>query len=326
MRARWCSTRRRSTAKSGGQVGDQGVIKGAKGALFRVTDTQKKLGDLFVHIGTVEKGSFKPGDAVELAVDHARRSATRANHSATHLLHEALRQVLGTHVAQKGSLVAPERLRFDFSHTKPMTAEEIAAVEAMANAFVLQNSPVETRLMAIEDAMETGAMALFGEKYGEEVRVVAMGDAASGPAAGKPKANKAWSIELCGGTHVRQTGDIGLVRVVAESASAAGVRRIEALTAEGARAYLAAQDARVRELASLLRTRPEDVVERVKALAEERKQLERELTNAKRSLALAGGGTAGNGAAAQQDAIRTVGATKLLARLVQGSTPRTCAA
>src|SRR4029079_16876121 len=161
-------------------VGDQGVIKGPKGALFRVTDTQKKLGDLFVHVGRVEKGAFKVGDAVELAVDHARRAATRANHSATHLLHEALRQVLGEHVAQKGSLVAPDRLRFDFSHPKPMGPDEVAAVEGMANAFVLQNSSVATRLMSLEDALETGARALFGEKYGEEVRVVSMGVGAGG--------------------------------------------------------------------------------------------------------------------------------------------------
>ena len=151
------------------------MIRGAKGALFRVTDTQKKLGDLFVHLGRVEKGSFKAGEAVELEVDHARRTATRANHSATHLLHEALRQVLGAHVAQKGSLVAPDRLRFDFTHQKPMSAEEIAAVEELANAVVLENSPVETRLMALEDAKASGAMALFGEKYGDEVRVVSMG-------------------------------------------------------------------------------------------------------------------------------------------------------
>src|SRR5262249_46645790 len=157
--------------------------------------------DLFVHFGKVEKGSFKPGDAVALTVDHGRRTATRANHSATHLLHEALRQVLGTHVAQKGSLVAPDRLRFDFSHTQPMSAQELAAVEDMANAYVVQNAPVETRLMALEDALETGAMALFGEKYSEEVRVVSMGLAESGP-----KANKPWSVELCGGTHVVRTG------------------------------------------------------------------------------------------------------------------------
>src|SRR5262245_51768737 len=269
--------------ESGGQVGDQGVIEGPKGALFRVTDTQKRLGDLLVHFGKVEKGSFKPGTAVALAVDHRRRTATRANHSATHLLHEALRQVLGTHVAQKGSLVAPDRLRFDFSHTKPMSAEELAAVEDMANAFVVQNTPVETRLMALEDALETGAMALFGEKYGEEVRVVSMGLGETGA-----KANKAWSVELCGGTHVARTGDIGLIRVTAEVASSAGVRRIEALTAEGARAYLAAQDARVVELAAILGTEPERLAERVKALQERRKQLEREIADARRQLALAG--------------------------------------
>ena len=271
--------------EAGGQVGDRGVIEGPKGALFRVTVTQKRLGDLFVHFGRVEKGSFKPGDAVALSVDHTRRTATRANHSATHLLHEALRQVLGTHVAQKGSLVAPDRLRFDFSHTKPMNAEELAAVENMANAYVVQNTPVATRLMAKEEAMESGAMALFDEKYDDEVRVVSMGVGQSGQ-----KANKAWSVELCGGTHVTRTGDIGLVKIVAESASAAGVRRIEALTAEGAREYLSQQDTRMRELSGVLRTRPDDVVERVKALLEERKQLERQLADAKRQLALGGAG------------------------------------
>jgi alanyl-tRNA synthetase len=313
--------------ESGGQVGDEGTIEGPRGALFRVTDTQKKLGDLFVHFGRVEKGTFKPGDAVALTVDHARRTATRANHSATHLLHEALRQVLGTHVAQKGSLVAPDRLRFDFSHTKPMAPEEVAAVEAMANAYVLQNAPVVTRLMALEDAVESGAMALFGEKYGEEVRVVSMGVPASEPSApeAKGKPNKAWSVELCGGTHVSRTGDIGLVKIVAEGASAAGVRRIEALTAEGARAYLAAQDQRMRELAGVLRTRPDDVVDRVKALMEERKQLERQLGEAKRQLALGGGaaqhnGKAGDGAAAAP--VRAVGGIKLLARTVQGLAPK----
>jgi alanyl-tRNA synthetase len=304
--------------ESGGQVGDTGLIKGPKGALFRVTDTEKKLGEIFVHIGRVEKGSFQPGDAVELAVDHDRRAAIRANHSATHLLHEALRQVLGTHVAQKGSLVAPDRLRFDFSHTKPMAPDEIAAVESMANAYVLQNSLVETRLMAVDDAIESGAMALFGEKYGEEVRVVSMGVGTSGA-----KANKAWSVELCGGTHVKRTGDIGLVKIVAESASAAGVRRLEALTAEGARAYLAEQDGRMRELASLLRTKPDDVVERVKALVDERRQLERQLSDAKRQIALGGGsGPAANGAGEARPAIRTVGDIKLLARTVQGLNPK----
>jgi alanyl-tRNA synthetase len=275
--------------ESGGQVGDRGVIRGPKGALFRVAETQKKLGDLFVHLGTVESGSFQAGDAVELEVDHARRTATRANHSATHLLHEALRQVLGEHVAQKGSLVAPDRLRFDFVHQKPMSAEEVRQVETLANALVLQNSPVETRLMALDDAKASGAMALFGEKYGEEVRVVSMGEP-------QPGANKAWSVELCGGTHVARTGDIGLVRIVGESASSAGVRRIEALTADGARAYLAEADERLKEVAAILKTRPDDVVERLKTIVDERKALEKQLADAKKQLALGGGGGAGAGA------------------------------
>jgi len=310
--------------EAGGQVGDQGVIKGPNGALFRVSDTQKKLGDLIVHIGVVESGSFKPGDSVEMIVDHARRTATRANHSATHLIHEALRQVLGTHVTQKGSYVGPDRLRFDISHPKPLTASELAEVEAMANAYVLQNSEVTTRLMSLEDARETGAMALFGEKYGEEVRVVAMGVGLAGA-----KANKPWSIELCGGTHVRRTGDIGLVRIVSESASAAGVRRIEALTGDGARAYLAEQDQRVRELAGLLRTRPEEVVDRVRSLMENARSLEKQVADLKRQAALSGlaapaqgaapGAAAGAGAGL---AIKTVGSVKLLARTVQGLNPK----
>ena len=279
--------------ESGGQVGDQGVIKGPKGALFRVTDTQKKLGDLFVHIGTVEKGAFKPGDAVELVVDHARRTATRANHSATHLLHEALRQVLGDARRPEGlaggARAAALRLlsiqahdargvRGRRGHGQRVRAAELAGRDAPDGARGCQARPAR--------------VALFGEKYGEEVRVVSMGvgDGAKRPASDSSgKANKAWSVELCGGTHVERTGDIGLVSLPAESASAAGVRRIEALTAEGARDYLAQQDARMRELAGALRTKPDDVVERVKALMEERKQLERDLANAKRQLALGGG-------------------------------------
>ncbi len=302
--------------ESGGQVGDQGVIRGAKGVLFRVTDTQKKLGDLFVHVGRVEKGSFKTGDAVELEVDHARRSATRGNHSATHLIHEALRQVLGTHVAQKGSLVAPDRLRFDFVHQKAMTAEEIADVERLANAVVLENGPVETRLMALEDAKASGAMALFGEKYGDEVRVVSMGGLADGePGKTVSGSNKAWSVELCGGTHVRRTGDIGLVKVIAESASAAGVRRIEALTGEGARAYLVDADQRLKDAAAVLKTRPDDVIERLKALVEERKTLERQLADAKRQIALGGGSGAGKEEGA---GITEIGGRKFLRLSVAG--------
>ena len=283
--------------ESGGQVGDGGLITGAKGLLLRVSTTQKKLGDLFVHRAHVEKGAVKLGDTVELAVDHQRRAAIRANHSATHLLHEALRQVLGTHVAQKGSLVSPDRLRFDFSHTKPMSAAEIRAAEDLANAIILQNSPVETRLMAVDDAIASGAMALFGEKYGDEVRVVSMGHPVSaGAGTAGPNPNKAWSVELCGGTHARRTGDIGLVKIIAEIGSAAGVRRIEALTAEGARAHLAHSDEVVREAASVLRTRTEDLVDRLKALVEERKQLEKQLADTKKQIAM------GANAAASSDA------------------------
>jgi alanyl-tRNA synthetase len=301
--------------ESGGQVGDCGIIKGPKDAVFRVTDTQKKLGTLLVHTGVVERGNFKVGDAVELIVDHARRSATRANHSATHLIHRALRQVLGSHVAQKGSLVAPDRLRFDFSHPKPVSSTELKAIEDLANAVVMQNAPVETHLMALEDAMQSGAMALFGEKYGDEVRVVSMGK--NGADATGTQSNTAWSVELCGGTHVKQTGDIGVVKITGEGASAAGVRRIEALTGVGARAYLNDQDARVRELAGILRTKPEDVVERIKTLIEDRKGLEKQLADAKRELALGAAATS-KGTRQAANAIRTVGKVKLLARTVQG--------
>jgi alanyl-tRNA synthetase len=295
--------------ESGGQVGDRGIIRGPKGALFRVSDTQKKFGDLFIHIGKVEAGSFKAGDAVELDVDHQRRTATRANHSATHLLHEALRQVLGEHVAQKGSLVSPDRLRFDFVHQKPMSPDEVRQVEALANALILQNSAVETRLMALDDAKASGAMALFGEKYGDEVRVVSMGEPA-------PGANKAWSVELCGGTHVKRTGDIGLVKIVGESASSAGVRRIEALTADGARGYLAEADERLKEAAAILKTRPEDVVERLKAVVEERKALEKQLADAKKQIALGGGSGGGTGSGAP--AVAKVGDTNFFRLSVAG--------
>ena len=300
--------------EAGGQVGDTGVIRGPRGAIFNVQDTQKRLGDVFVHLGTVQKGTFKPGIAVELDVDRDRRASIRANHSATHLLHEALRQVLGTHVAQKGSLVAPDRLRFDFSHPKAMTDQEIKAVEDLANEIVLQNAPVETRLMDLEDALQSGAMALFGEKYGEEVRVVSMGANPDGA-----PSNRAWSVELCGGTHVTRTGDIGLIRVVGESASAGGVRRIEALTASSARRYLDEQDVRVKDIACLLRSRPDDVVERIKGLLDERKQLERQLADFKRQAAM-GGGASDAGEEASQ--VRAIGDIKLLARSVKGLNPK----
>ncbi len=243
--------------ESGGQMGDAGVIV-AGSAKVEISDVQKKGEGLFVHYGRVVSGTLKVNDAAVLTVDHGRRGQLRANHSATHLLHEALREVLGTHVAQKGSLVAPERLRFDVSHPKPMSEEELKTVEEMANEIVLQNAPVTTRLMSVDDAIAEGAMALFGEKYGDEVRVVGMGTGVRGAKAGKP-----YSVELCGGTHVRATGDIGLVHVLGESAVGAGVRRIEALTGSAARDYLAAQDERVKTLASLLKVGQGDIVGRV---------------------------------------------------------------
>jgi alanyl-tRNA synthetase len=267
-------------AESGGQSGDMGLIKTAEGATFRVTDTLKRVGDLFVHVGQVESGAFNVGDAVALTVDNRRRSGNRQHHSATHLLHEALRTRLGTHVAQKGSLVEPERLRFDFSHTKPMTAEDMAFVEAMANDIVLQNDAVNTRLMSVDDAVAEGAMALFGEKYGDEVRVVSMGRNPEG------SAKVSYSLELCGGTHVRRTGDIGLIKVVSESAVAAGVRRMEALAGAAARAYLDEQDKRVTAAAAVLKTSPSQLVERLESLMEERKKLEKELRDVKKSMAL----------------------------------------
>jgi len=268
--------------ESGGQVGDTGVMTG-EGVRFRVTDTQKKAGDVFVHTGVVEEGTLRDGAALALTVDHDRRSAIRANHSATHLLHEALRQVLGDHVAQKGSLVAPDRLRFDFAHPKPMSRDELERVEDIANDIVLQNSPVTTRLMAVDDAISSGARALFGEKYGDEVRVVAMGDVDGSNAMG-------WSVELCGGTHVRRTGDIGLVSVVGESAVAAGVRRIEALTGRVARKNANELASLARSVASELRAPVAEAPDRLAALLEERKKLERDLADARKKLALGGGG------------------------------------
>src|SRR5689334_14695761 len=220
-------------AESGGQVGDTGVLTGEGGLKFRVTDTQKKLGDFFVHVGTVESGEVKVGTALQLEVDHGRRSSIRAHHSATHLIHEALRQVLGDHIAQRGSMVAPDRLRFDFVHPKPITAEELARVEDIANDVVLENDEVTTRVMGVDEAREAGARALFGEKYGDEVRVVSMGRGARDHGANA----LGWSVELCGGTHVKRTGDIGLISVISEGAVASGVRRIEALTGNHARKH-----------------------------------------------------------------------------------------
>jgi alanyl-tRNA synthetase len=257
-------------AESGGQVGDTGVMTGDGSVRFAVSDTQKRAGDLFVHFGTVDEGTLNVGTALDLKVDHARRSAIRQNHSATHLLHEALRQVLGDHVAQKGSLVAPDRLRFDFSHPKPMSAEEIERVEDIANDVVLQNAPVITRLLSRDDAVASGARALFGEKYGDEVRVVAMGEGGGN--------TMGWSVELCGGTHVKRTGDIGIISVIGESAVASGVRRIEALTARAARANANTLARIAKAAASELRVPIEETPARVAALLDERKKLERVLS------------------------------------------------
>ncbi len=294
--------------ESGGQVGDTGVMTG-EGVRFKVTDTQKHLGDVLVHIGVVEEGTLKVGLALSLEVDHQRRGTIRKNHSATHLLHEALRQVLGDHVAQKGSLVAPDRLRFDFSHPKPMSAEEIERVEDIANDIVLQNAPVITRLLSRDDAIASGARALFGEKYGDEVRVVAMGENPLTKTGGN---TMGWSVELCGGTHVRRTGDIGLISVVGESGVAGGVRRIEALTANTARANLNNFARLAKATAADLRVPIDDVQNRVVTLLDERKRLERELSEAKKKLAMGGGASDG------ADGVRTVGDVKLMARSVEG--------
>ncbi|WP_026379646.1 alanine--tRNA ligase [Afifella pfennigii] len=293
--------------ESGGQVGDTGFIRSERGDLFRVNDTQKKADGLFVHLGKMEEGELAASEAVRMEVDSARRATVRANHSATHLLHKALRDTLGEHVAQKGSLVAPDRLRFDFSHPKPMGEAEVRRVEDEANAIILQDAPVTTRLMDRDAAIAAGAMALFGEKYGDEVRVVTMGTVP-----GESGEARDYSVELCGGTHVGATGEIGLVKVIGESAVAAGVRRLEALTGEAARHYLAEQDRRVKDLAARLKVRPEELMARVDGLVEERRRLERELAEAKKQLAMGGGGKEG------AQPVREIGPFKVMARLVEG--------
>ena len=292
--------------ESGGQVGDAGVIFSAEGTEVVVSDTQKKLGAVWAHVGTVTKGTLKVGDVVELRVDTERRSAIRANHSATHLLHEALRRRLGEHVTQKGSLVAQERLRFDISQPTGLTPADIAAVEDEVNRRILGNSEVVTRLMSPDEARASGAMALFGEKYGDEVRVVSMG----GP---HGELDRDYSIELCGGTHVRRTGDIGLFKIVAEGAVAAGVRRIEALTGTGAKAWLSERDHLLTEAASVLKVRPEDVPTRLAALVDERKKMERELAELRRQVAMGGGAKADGGNEAKD-----VAGIKYAARVVEG--------
>jgi len=295
--------------EGGGQVGDSGSLFSSKGAEGEVLDTEKKLGDLHIHVVKLGRGSVSVGDAVDLRVDSQRRSAIRANHSATHLLHAALKRILGPHVAQKGSLVASERFRFDFSHPKPMSEDELERVEDEVNTIVRQNSDVTTRLMPTKAAIEAGAMAMFGEKYGDEVRVLSMGSALD--AQGKP-----FSVELCGGTHVRRIGDIGLFSILSESAVAAGVRRIEALTSENARLYLEKQADAAREAASVLKTTPAELAQRVAQLSEERRRLEKELSDAKKALALAGPAQSGG------DDTREIGGIKVSLRVLEGVTAK----
>jgi alanyl-tRNA synthetase len=291
--------------ESGGQQGDTGAIFGAEGTEFAVADTQKQLGDLIVHVGRLTHGRLKLGDIVEMRIDGQRRARLRANHSATHLVHEALRRELGQHVAQRGSLVAPERLRFDFSHPKALSADEIEAIESEVNRRIRLNTDVVTRFMTPAEAVVQGALALFGEKYGDEVRVVSMGG----------DEHEGFSTELCGGTHVRRTGDIGLFKIVGESAVAAGVRRIEALTGDSAVRYLDEQEDRLLAAAAALKVAPVDVPDRVAALVEERKRLERELAEARRKLA-AGGGVA------EAPAFEQVGEIKFARRVLADVPPK----
>ncbi|MBB4612207.1 alanine--tRNA ligase [Novosphingobium taihuense] len=292
--------------ESGGQTGDAGTITGADGLVLQVSDTSKPLGRLHAHNATVASGAVKVGDVVKLDIDVERRDAIRANHSATHLLHAALRHRLGGHVTQKGSLVAADRLRFDFSQPTALTPDDIAAIEAEVNAEIRANEPVSTRLMSPDEAIEAGAMALFGEKYGDEVRVLSMGRVA----------DKHYSVELCGGTHVRALGDIGVFRIVSESAVSSGVRRIEALTGEGARQWFVAREDALKNTASILRTTPEDVEARVTALMDERKKLERELAEAKKALAL------GGGSAKAENADEDVGGVKFSGQVLDGLDPK----
>ena len=295
-------------AESGGQQGDSGTVTG-DGFEIVITETVKRAGKLSVHVGRLTKGSVKAGDAARLTVDPTRRARLAGHHSATHLLHEALRQTLGNHVVQKGSLVTADRLRFDFSQQRAITAYELARIEDIANKVVLQNTPVITRIMGVDDAIESGARALFGEKYGDEVRVVSMGNSEAG--AGR------YSVELCGGTHVGATGEIGLIKIVAESAVASGVRRLEALSGEAARRYLGEQDQRLKAIAEILKTTSADVGERVTALVEERRQMERELKEARRQLAMGGGAVSG-----AADAHEIIHGVNYFGKIVAGVSPK----
>jgi alanyl-tRNA synthetase len=294
-------------AESGGQVGDMGTITTDGGAVIAIEDTKKRAGALHGHIGKIEKGSIKKGEAVHLAIDVERRNRIRANHSVTHLYHAALREVLGKHVTQKGSLVGAERMRFDFTHPKAVTADEIAEIERRVNAVIRQNTPVETRVMAYDDAVAAGAMALFGEKYEDDVRVLTMGHSLAGDA-------KPYSVELCGGTHVRRVGDIAVTKIVSEGAVSAGVRRIEVMTGEAARTYLEHQASLARKASDALKTTAEDLPARIEALVAERRKLERELAEAKKQIALGGGG----GASSKEDEVAEIAGVKFIGRVLEG--------
>ncbi|MBT3396009.1 MAG: alanine--tRNA ligase, partial [Alphaproteobacteria bacterium] len=297
--------------QSGGQEGDAGIIAVAGGAEISVRDTKKKLGDLHVHFGTVTRGEVRTGDLAEMRVDHAARTKLRANHSATHLLHAAMRTELGDHVTQKGSLVAADRLRFDISHPKPVTSDELARIESAVNAQIRGNSEVRTLIMSPDEAVEQGAMALFGEKYGDEVRVVSMGSGSN--------TDDVYSTELCGGTHVGRTGDIGAFKIIAEAAVAAGVRRIEALTGEGASQHAWDQENLVRSAAAALKSAPGDLVDRVGALMDERKRLDRELADARKQLAMGG---SGGGSSGGDTPVKEIAGVRFDGRVVDGVSPK----
>jgi alanyl-tRNA synthetase len=297
--------------ESGGQIGDTGKLTTLKGFQGEVEDTSKPLGKLHALRTKVVAGELTVGETVHQCVDWERRDRVRANHSATHLLHAALRRHLGTHVTQKGSLVAPDYFRFDFSHPKALTRDEIEAVEAEVNAQIRSNEPVTTRLMTSDEAISAGAMALFGEKYGDEVRVLSMGR----------DSDADYSVELCGGTHVRALGDIQLLKIISESAVSSGVRRIEALTGEAARQWLNERDARLREAAAALKSSPDEVPERVAALVEERKRLERDLADAKKALAL-GGSAGGSSAKSVEAAPEQINGHAFLGQVVEGLDPK----
>ncbi len=296
--------------ESGGQTGDRGTISTPEGLDAEVLDTSKPLGRLHVHRVHIKSGSVEIGDVVHLAVDAERRDQIRANHSATHLVHAALRNRLGEHVTQKGSLVADDRLRFDFSHPKPLEPSDIAAIEAEVNAEIRANDPVGTSLMSPDDAVEAGALALFGEKYGDEVRVLSMGRRGDG--------GRNYSVELCGGTHVKATGDIGVFRIISEGAVSSGVRRIEALTGEAARQWLVEREEALKAAASAIRAAPEEVPERISALLDERKRMEKELAEAKKALAL-GGSSNGSGS---EDSTEEIAGVKFSGQVLDGLSPK----